>query len=811
MATISSAFRMQDNASRVFTKIANSMGDVIDKADQINSKASNLGAGISSINPSLSQAISKYQELINKQDQINQKIDMMSQQEKLLVADLNREKGAYFQNEKAIFNIERRLMNVRAQKDKLIQQSDQLTNNIYEQAGAVNEVARNSGKFKLNQDNINSGFSKWQAKIVTFNQGLQLARTIGRGIQSALNFSDSITLNTARLGMINDGLQTTEELQNKIFAAAQRSRGSYDDMAKSVAKLGMVAGDSFKNNDEMIAFSEMMNKSFKVSGASQQEISAASYQLTQAMAAGKLQGDEFRSITENAPMLANAIAKYMGKSRGELKELAKDGLITSDVIKGAMFAAAKDINKQYEEMPRTFADVSTSIKNTAQKEFQGVADKISEMLNNEKVIAFMDRVEDAIKVVARGAEWMVDMIGRAASWVYDHMDYILVIMSAIALYIGVTMIPAILSLVKAIFLKAVAWAAAHWQLLALMGIMVVAYAIFEKTGSILTTLAWVILMVVGVFLIWVAVQWALNGALYACPIVWIIVIVLAIIAAIFLLIKWILKLVNSTNSALGIIMGALFTAAAFIYNLFAALVNSVVDSFAVVWNFIAAFANFFANVFDDPVGAVARLFFDLVDTVLGLLEGLASAIDTIFGSNLSSAVSGWRNNLGSWVDKTYGKGKEVMAKFDQNKYHLGRWEYGDAWDSGLKFGNNLSDKIESFNPKSALSDLLGGGDDNKYKGYDYDKLAKGLKDPSGNVPVDVKKNSDKEVDISDEDLKMLKDIATREYMLNYKHITPNVNIKFGDVRETADVNKVKKAISKMMEEELAELYLVEEA
>ena len=121
-----------------------------------------------------------------------------------------------------------------------------------------------------------------------------------------------------------------------------------------------------------------------------------------------------------------------------------------------------------------------------------------------------------------------------------------------------------------------------------------------------------------------------------------------------------------------------------------------------------------------------------------------------------------------------------------------------------------SDKIESFDPKSALSDLLGGGDD-KYKGYDYDKLAKGLKDPSGNVPVDVKKNSDKEVDISDEDLKMLKDIATREYMLNYKHITPNVNIKFGDVRETADVNKVKKAISKMMEEELAELYLVEEA
>ena len=806
MATIRSIFKMQDNATRTFTRIANSMGNVIDKADEINSKTSNLGAGVSSINPSLSQAVAKYQELINKQDQINQKIEMMSKKEQLLISDLNKEKNSYNQNKKAIVNIENKLMNLRNQKDKLIKQSDELTKNIYDQAGAVNEAAKNAGKFQVNQEEIKDGFSKWQTKVIAINQGLQLIKTVGRGIQSVMNFSDNLTLSSARLNMINDGLQTTDELQNKIFSAAQRSRGSYDDMTKSAAKLGLVAGDAFSSNDEMIAFSEMMQKSFKISGASQTEISSATYQLTQAMAAGKLQGDEFRSITENAPMLADAIAKYMGKSRGELKELSKEGLITSDIIKAAMFTAADDINAQYEQMPRTFSDVGISIKNTVQKEFQGVADKISNALNNPKVIAFMDKVEQGIKIVARGIEWLVDKISIAAGWVYDHMDLILMIMGAVTIYMVGSMVPAILAVTKSLFLKAAAWAANHWQILAVIGVLIIGYAIFKKTGSILETLAWIVLGVAAAFVAWQVAQHILNGAMYACPIVWIIVGVLAIIAAIYLLINWILKLTGSTDTALGIIMGALFTAAAFVYNLFAAVVNYVIDSFGILWNFIAAFVNFFANVFTDPVGAVARLFFDLVDTVLGLLERLASVIDTIFGSSLSDSVRGWRDNLGEWVDKKYGEENEVMKKFDPTQYHLGRWEYGDAWDSGLKFGNDLANKIESFDPKSALNDLLGGSaeDADKYSGYDYQSLL----DANGNVPVDVKNSG--EVDISDEDLKMLKDIATREYMLNYKHITPNVNIKFGDIKETADVNEVKDAIQRMMEEELAELYVVEE-
>ena len=163
-------------------------------------------------------------------------------------------------------------------------------------------------------------------------------------------------------------------------------------MAKSVAKLGLLAGDAFSSNDEMIAFSEMMTKSFKVSGASQQEISSATYQLTQAMAAGKLQGDEFRSIMENAPMLADAIAKYMGKSKGELKELSSEGVITADIIKAALFNAADDINAKYEEMPKTFGDAMTNIRNVASRYLQPVADKISEMLNSEEFNIILNNI-----------------------------------------------------------------------------------------------------------------------------------------------------------------------------------------------------------------------------------------------------------------------------------------------------------------------------------------------------------------------------------------------------------------------------------
>ena len=211
-------------------------------------------------------------------------------------------------------------------------------------------------------------------------------------------------------------------------------------------------------------------------------------------------------------------------------------------------------------------------------------------------------------------------------------------------------------------------------------------------------------------------------------------------------------------------------AAAYIGNLFVVLINHVIDIFVVLWNFIASFVNFFGNVFNDPVGAIARLFFDLADVVLNILESLASAIDTIFGSNLAGAVSGWRSSLGSWVDSTFGKGTEIMAKMDSSSMHVGRFEYGAAYDAGYKFGKGIDDKVSNFDPSSLLPDAQ------DYKGtYDGgDAMAPagaGAGGPAadaantaantGQTAANTAAIADS-LDISNEQLKYLRDIAERE-------------------------------------------------
>lgn len=238
------------------------------------------------------------------------------------------------------------------------------------------------------------------------------------GIGSAMRISDEYINTKARLDLINDGLQTTDELQSKIFAAADRARGSYADMAGVIGKMGTLAGDAFKSNDELIAFSELMQKSFRVGGSGTMEQQAGMYQLSQAMAAGKLQGDEFRSIMENAPMLAQAIADFTGKSKGELKTMSAEGTITADIIKGAMFAAADGINQKFETMPRTFGDIWTEAKNTALQSFGPIIERVNAFLNSDAGIRFGNNLSQAIQQAAE----MADTLLTAMSSVYNFVS-----------------------------------------------------------------------------------------------------------------------------------------------------------------------------------------------------------------------------------------------------------------------------------------------------------------------------------------------------------------------------------------------------
>lgn len=813
MATISSTFKMQDNATSTLNSVSKSLDQVIKQADTLNAKTPKFGTG--GLNSNLYNAVNQYRSLTTMQDTVNAKIEQMQAKQNKVKDAIKKQLSAENANEKAIDRNRKKVEKIEDAKKRLIKTSDQLTNKILNQAKAVDTVAKNTNKIKSNSSGVESSLGKWGARITVFNQGLELAQKVGAAVKAGLDYSDNLALNKARLNLMNDGLQTTEELQDKIFAASQRSRGSYDDMTKSVAKLGLLAGDAFKSNDEMIAFSEMMNKSFKVSGAGQQEISAATYQLTQAMASGRLQGDEFRSIMENAPMLADAIAKYMGKSKGELKELSGEGVITSDIIKNALFSSADEINQKYEQMPKTFADAMTSIQNNAQKTLQPVADKISNLLNSPQFQSMVNVIINGIGLIGDGIAWLLGVGTSIYDWCQNHLPLIKALLFGIGVYMGVTMVKDVALLTVALLKQAGAWLLAHSQMILVIGALALGYYVFQQTNSILTTLAVMIAVVAGVMAIWNIAQWALNSAMYACPIVWIIVLIIALIAVIYLVLQWIGKTTKVANSGLGMIAGGVNVVIQFFKNLGLVVANIGLG----IWNVLKACASNIGTAFKNTILNIKSWFYGMLSTALTVVEGICKALNKlpfvdIDYSGITSKAKDYANKAKEAEDSKE-EYKSLMDEFNKGMNTFDTFQDGwasDAFKQGAAWGDGIAEKIDnaigSFDPSKLLGDTLGSLGQGQDYGNGFDMAS--MIDPNGNVPVDVKKNSDKEVDISDEDLKMLKDIATREYMLNYKHITPNVNIEFGDIKETADVNQVKDAITKMMNEELAELYVVEE-
>lgn len=516
------------------------------------------------------------------------------------------------------------------------------------------------------------------------------------GFMKLINASDTFTSNAARLDLMNDGLQTTAELQEKIYQSAQRSRANYTDMVGTVSKLGIVAEKAFKSNDEMVRFSELMNKNFIVGGASATEQTAAMYQLTQAMASGRLQGDEYRSIIENAPLLAKSIEDYMIKvegTKGSMKEWASEGMLTADVIKNALFNSADEVEERFKKIPITFGQLWTSFKNKANMELQPVYERISEIANSEEFQEGMNVLAEAVGMLANVLVTVLDIATQVANYISENWSTVGPIIE------GVT--TAVLALAAA-------------------------FAIVNTVSSVISLLT--------------------N------PLAWIVLAIVAIIVVIFLVVDAVNQATGSSISALGIIVGSISTVGAVIYNIFLALINFVIDLFVVLWNFIGVFVNFLGNVFRDPIGSIARLFFGLVDTVLGLLETLANAIDWIFGSNLGGAVSGWRNSLDGWVDDTFGKGNEIMAKVNAEDWHVGeRIGYEDAYNSGYDVGKGIGNGI------SSLADQAKG----LYNGL--------LNGPGGtSLPADTAETAKNtgsmadSLDVTSEDLKYLRDIAEKE-------------------------------------------------
>lgn len=404
----------------------------------------------------------------------------------------------------------------------------------------------------------------------------------------------------ARLKLVAGSQENAIYLNKQIFESAQRARGGYMEMADAVIQVSQSAHDAFPDPRQAVEFMEGIQKVFAIGGASKEAQKNAMLQLTQGLASGQLQGDEFRSIAENAPMIENIIAKSMGVSRGELKKLASEGKITADVIKNAIMNNMPEIEKQFESLPKTWGDHMQSIKNKSIKAFEPVFQRISDLANSEGIRELVDNVTGAIQMVAPVFYWIVGIVGETTNtsiWAFNTLSNFIRQHSSI-MYLAMIVLSGVLS-----YYAIQAGIAVVRTVIAAGAMGVKAAADWAETAAILAM---------------IVAQEGLNAALYACPLTWIIGLIVAVIAVFFLAVEVINYFCDTNISILGIVVGAFYAFGSVIYNVF-----------ALGWNIIAAFVNFLANVFKDPLAAVGNLFVDIWN---GIWSFIKARINDIIGA-----------------------------------------------------------------------------------------------------------------------------------------------------------------------------------
>ena len=524
-----------------------------------------------------------------------------------------------------------------------------------------------------------------------------------------LSTADAQSQVNAKLDLINDGLQSTETLQDMIFASAQRTRTSYLDTANVITKIGQNAKEAFSNNAELIQFTENLNKQFIIAGASQQEIASASLQLTQALGSGVLRGEELNAVFESAPNIIRTIADYLGVSVGEIRELASDGAITAEIVKNAMLKATDDIEKNFRDMPMTLSQAFTVGKNEIQKSLQDSFEGWNKYLQTDEAQLAMTRLINLFSLAAKIGVGALSIIGKGALWVSNNLDFIIPVLAAIGYAFALMKIQAILASgfsVAGALASAKAWMAANWPVLLYIAILAGALIAAQQFGFGM----------------------------------------------------------QEVGGLVGQVFGTIYAVG---YNVFATL-----------WNVIASFAEFCANVFNDPVAAIAHLFADALDAILSMVETVAGAIDALTGSNLQGAVSGFRDNLSSWVDNTFG----------ENAIQIKRMANLDVGATAAEWGNygaDLGSKLDNMDISlDSLADTFGG--------FDTSSIPE-----AGDLNVgDVGrvKKIDGDVNLSDEDIKLYRDLAERRYMNNVElqTLAPQISVS---IPESAAKNLTSKDIA----------------
>lgn len=578
---------------------------------------------------------------------------------------------------------------------------------------------------KLNQG-INRGASAMDGLLGKV-KSMAVSMGVAAGTRQLIGLSDQMTGTAARLELIVDDGGTVDALEAKIMASAQRSRAAYLDTASAIASMGANASSAFSGNDELIAFMEQVNKQFVIGGASAQGQSAAMLQLTQAMAAGALRGEELNSILENAPGIARAIEQYMGAAEGSIKSYAEQGLITSEVVKNALFSVAEETNAKFEGMPQTWGQMWIGMQNKALTILDPILEKINRLANSPQAEAAINGLLGGLQMVAAIGGAALDVLSSGAAFVVDNWGWISPIVygvaAALALYLGY------LGAVKTAELLSTG---------AKIAMAVASYAHAAATGTEASATATT-----------TAAQYGLNAALLACPITWIVVAVIALIAAFYAAVAAVNHFAGTSYSATGLIAGA-----------FATLGAHVINTFIVPFqNKLASIANFVGNVFNDPVAAVKVLFYDMALTVIGYIVNMAHAIEDVINK-----IPGMTVDITSGLDNFYsGLEQAQQAVKDESGWieyvaKMDYIDYGDAASAGYEFGQGVEDKIGGFfdgfgYDPGAIEDFT----NNDFDGFMLGDLSNDV----GAIADNTGGMADA-LEVSGEELKYLRDIAERD-------------------------------------------------
>lgn len=771
MATIRSSIVVQDMASSVFAKI--------------NSNLNRTTRGFKSLNNEMSVAPTK----------------SINNAEKLNSAALQTE--LTYQAELQV------LKQVEAEARKIIAAEGTQTARAQDIIASVREQRNLVQSLKSNYDNVAKSIKNGHNNQEQFNNSINTANsssnkllntvknivlTLGgvTAMKSLVNLSDTTTSNKSRLELIVDDNGSVAELENKIFAMSNRTRSDFIATSNVISKLGILAGENFKNNDEIIAFTELMNKNFAISGASIQEQTSAMYQLTQAMAAGKLQGDEFRSIMENAPLLAEAIAEYTGKSKGELKELSSEGLITADIIKNAMFASADQINAKYSKMPMTWGQIWTRMKNVAVKALDPVLVKINELANNQQVQEMFNMFIDGASLAAQAILGLIEGI----SWLINILEPVApIILGIVGAYVAFNIISGITSGILTI------QALAH-------GIAGAAEMLHAGKTMAAT-----------------AAQWGLNSALLACPITWIVILIMALIVALTylwftndkvayaLLYLWDALRLGIMVAGLGIqaVWYALQLAALYLWLGIQTVVLGLMTAWFGFQTGVEAVCLGVLSIFQGLYNGIVSIV-NAIITVLNKIPGVE--IDTVEAASFANDFAGkMANNIIDRNSKLQEMASQMDGTMDQINNIKGKMgselnaSATNIQNTAANMNNTRQDRVDHRNDwingagnaiKNVLSD--------KSFTIDPSQFGNGngtLGDIAGNTK-DIANNTR---EITDEDLKYLIDIAERDTINRFTtvpltiNLTNNNNIN-GEQDIDGIVDKVTNKLTTRLEEEL---------